>query len=195
AEVGSVYLKARGLSQRLGETANVSEALWGLWAFYIVRAEFVAAREIGEELLRMGERLPYAGLRMRGHLAMQVTYMHLGEFGRSIEHYEKALLLHDPERHRDDALLYFQDPGVAIRSHAAWTLWFLGQPDQALWQMQEALSLARELGEPHGLAHAFYFAAILHELRREARLAQEWAEATFSVSSEHGLVLYQAFAT
>ena len=40
-----------------------------------------------------------------------------------------------------------------------------------------ALNLARELSEPHGLAHAFFFAAILHQLRREERMAQEQAEA------------------
>ena len=39
------------------------------------------------------------------------------------------------------------------------------------------------------------FAAILHQLRREPRLAQEHAEAAIAVSTEHGLVLYQAMAT
>jgi predicted ATPase len=78
---------------------------------------------------------------------------------------------------------------------AAWSLWFLGQPDQALNRIHEALALARELSEPLSLAHALLFAAILHQLRREERLAQEHAEAAITVSSEHGLVLYQAMAT
>src|SRR5262249_1611548 len=78
---------------------------------------------------------------------------------------------------------------------AAWALWFLGQPNQALDQIHEALILARELSEPHGLAHALFFAAILHQLRRESRMRQEYAEAALSVSNEPGLVLYQAMAT
>ena len=81
-----------------------------------------------------------------------------------------------------------------MRCFAAWALWFLGQPDQALDRMQEAVSLARELSEPHGLAHAHLFAAILHQLRREAQRSQEHAEAVIGVSSEHGLVMYQAQA-
>src|SRR5262249_52984353 len=52
-----------------------------------------------------------------------------------------------------------------------------------------------ELSEPHGLAHAFYYAAILHHLRREERLAQERSEAAFAISSEHGMVMYKAYAT
>jgi len=126
---------------------------------------------------------------------MEIIFLHLGEFTLALEHYEKALSLYDPERHRDDAFLYAQNPGVAMRCFAAWALWFLGQPEQALERIQEALTLARQLSEPHGLAQALFFAAILHQLRREERMAQEHAEAAIAVSREHGLVLYQAMAT
>jgi len=194
-DVGSVYLKARELCQQLGETPDVSEVLWGLWTFHTVRAEFETAREIAEEFLRLADRLPYPGLAMRGHWALQTTFMHLGEFSLAIEHFEKAHLLYNPERHLDDAFLYAQNPGVAMRCFGAWALWFLGRPDQALGRIQDALTLARELSEPHGLAHALFFAAILHQLRREERMAQEHAEAALAVSSEHGLVLYQGMAT
>jgi DNA-binding winged helix-turn-helix (wHTH) protein/tetratricopeptide (TPR) repeat protein len=195
-DVGAVYLKARELCQQLGRrTPDVAEALWGLWAFYAVKADLGTAREIAEEFLRLAERLPYPELAMRGHMAMEVTFVHQGEFALSLEHFEKALSLYDPERDREAAFFYSQNSEVAMRSHAAWVLWFLGQPDQALKEMQESVTLARELAEPHGLAHAFYFAAVLHGLCRERRLAQEYAEEVMAVSSEHGLALYQAFAT
>jgi predicted ATPase/DNA-binding winged helix-turn-helix (wHTH) protein len=193
--VGGVYQKARELCQQLGETPDVSEVLWGLWTFHTLRAEFEAGREIAEEFLRLSDRLPYPGLAMRGHWAMQITYMHQGHFTLSMEHFEKALSLYDPGRHLDDAFLYAQNPGVAMPCFAAWSLWFLGQPDQALQRVQEALALAAELSEPHGLAHARLFAAILHQFRREEKAAREYAEATIDVSREHGLVLYQATAT
>ncbi len=125
---------------------------------------------------------------------MAVTLAHMGEFALAMEHSEKALSLYDPERHRDDAFYYSQNPGVGTLCHAAWTLWFLGQPDQSLERMQEALALAHELSEPHGLAHALVFAAILHQLRREVPMAQERAEAAIAVASEHGLMMYQAHA-
>ena len=191
--VERVYLRARELCQELGETPDVSEVLWGLWAFYTVRAELRKAHDIAEELLRLAERLPYPGLAMRGHLTLEITFLHLGEFALALEHFENALSLYDPERHLDP-FYYSQNPGVAMRCQAAWALWFLGQPDQALGRMEEALTLARELSEPHGLAYALFFAAILHQLRREERKAQERAEAAIDVSSEHGLMLYQAYA-
>jgi DNA-binding winged helix-turn-helix (wHTH) protein/predicted ATPase len=193
-DVGRAYMRARELCQQLGETPEISQVLWGLRTFHTVRGELGTARGIAEELLRLAERYPTPGLAMRGHWAMEITFMHLGEFGAAMEHFEKALLLYDPERHRDDAFRYAQNPGIAMRCFAAWALWFLGKPDQAMIRIQEALTLARELSEPYGLALAFFFAAILHQLRREERLAQERAEAALAVATEHGLALYQAMA-
>jgi predicted ATPase/DNA-binding winged helix-turn-helix (wHTH) protein len=193
--VGAVYMRARELCKQMGETPDLSEVLWGLWAFHILKAELGKALEIAEEFLRLSERLPYPGLAMRGHIAMETTFFHLGEVARAREHFEKAFSLYDPELHRDDAFFYSQNPGVIMRCHGAWALWFLGQPDQALNRIKEALTLARELTEPHGLAHALFFAAILHQLRGEETMAQERAEAVISFSREHGLVMYQAMAT
>jgi len=134
-------------------------------------------------------------LPMLGHIAMEVTSVHMGEFAPALDHFEKALALYDHEHHRESAFLYSQNSGVAMQGHSAWALWFLGQVDQSLERMREALSFARELKEPHGLAHALYFAAILHYLRREDQLAQEYADEAIAVSIKHGLLLYQAMAT
>jgi DNA-binding winged helix-turn-helix (wHTH) protein/predicted ATPase len=194
ANVGDAYRRARELCQQTGDTPDVSEVLWGLWVFCIVRSELGAAREIAEEFLQLAERFPYPGLTMRGHEAMEVTLVQMGQFALALEHFEKGLALYDPEQHREDAFLYSQNPEVAMRSHAAWALWFLGQPDRALEQINEALKLARELVGPHGLAHVYYFGAMIHILRREHKRAQELAEAALAVSRQHGLVMYEAFA-
>ncbi|HTG72893.1 MAG TPA: AAA family ATPase, partial [Terriglobia bacterium] len=187
-DVGITYARARKLSLQVGETPEISQVLWGLWTFYLVRAELATARDIAAEFLRLAQNNPYSAF------AMGVTLMHLGEFAPALEHFEKALSLYDPERHRDDVSRYSQDSGVGTHSHAALTLWFLGKPDQALEQVERALALARELSEPHGLAHAAFFAALLHQLRREERMTLERADAGIAVSIEYGLALYQATA-
>jgi predicted ATPase len=82
-----------------------------------------------------------------------------------------------------------------MRCFAAWSLWFCGRPVESLVRMQEALTQARELSEPHSLAHALGFAAMLHQLRRERQVTLEYADAAIALSTEHGLVLYQAMGT
>jgi DNA-binding winged helix-turn-helix (wHTH) protein/predicted ATPase len=193
--VGDIYSKARELYQQIADTPDVSEVLWGLWTFHMLKAELDTAREIAEEILQTSERLPYPGLAMRGHWALEITFTHLGYFALTLEHYDKALALYDPKRHLDDSFLYALNPGVAMPCFAAWALWFLGKPDQALRYIQDAVAFARQLLEPHGLAHALFFATVLYQLRRDHRMAREHAEAAMAVSTEHGLVMYEAMAT
>jgi DNA-binding winged helix-turn-helix (wHTH) protein/predicted ATPase len=192
--VGEVYMKARQFYDQLGDSPDVSEVLWGLWTFHTLSGELETARDIAEEFLRLSERLSYPGLAMRGHWALEITNTHLGNFELAVDHYEKALALYDPALHRDDSFLYALNPGVAMPCFAAWALWFLGRTDEAVKRMDEAVALALELSEPHGLAHAKLFASILHQLRGDHRMVQQYAEAVSEVSQAHGLVLYGAMA-
>lgn len=77
---------------------------------------------------------------------------------------------------------------------AAWALWFLGRTDEAVRRMEEAVALADELAEPQGLAHAGIFASVLHQLRRDHRMVQQYTDAVIDISQRHGLVLYGAMA-
>ncbi|MGH8627401.1 MAG: hypothetical protein ACREYC_19750, partial [Gammaproteobacteria bacterium] len=169
--------------------------LWGLRGFHMVRAELETARELAERILRLARRVRDPALLVRGHLAMEATLMSIGEFPLALKHFEELLSLYDPGQHGAESSLYVLNRASAPRCFAAWTLWFLGAPDQALSRIQEALILARESSDPHSLAHVLFFAAVLHQLRREERLAQERAEAAIALSSEHGLIFYLAQAT
>jgi DNA-binding winged helix-turn-helix (wHTH) protein/tetratricopeptide (TPR) repeat protein len=192
--VGNRYTRARELCQQIGDTPDVAEALWGLRSFYVATAELEKARAIGEEFLRLAERLPYPGLAMRGHFAMEIALFHLGDITGALKHFDEALALFVPDQHRDDALYYSQNPGVAMRCFAAWALWFAGQLDESLTRMQEALALAQELREPPGLAYVYYFSAILHQLRGEPALVQKNAEAALAVNEANWLGMYQGHA-
>ena len=192
--VGRVYLKARELYEQLGDTPDISEVLWGLWTFYALSAELETARNIAEEFLSLSERLPYPGLAMRGHWALETTFTHLGNFELALDHFEQALAVYDPAQHRDDSFLYALNPGVAMPCFAAWALWITGRSDESLQRIDEALTLARELSEPQGLAHAALFASLLYQMRRDTLMAQYYAEAVIDISREHGLALYGAMA-
>jgi predicted ATPase len=52
--------------------------------------------------------------------------------------------------------------------------------------MHEALTLGQELAHPHSLGLALYWAAQLHQLRREGQAAQERAELEIALAGEQG---------
>jgi predicted ATPase len=192
AEVGSVYVKAREICQRLEPTPELSQVLWGLWTFHALRAELSTALGVAHEFLQLAERGTHRGVALRGHWTMEITCTHQGHFRLALEHFERALPLLGADQERGDAMGDALDAGIAVRGFAGWARWFIGQPDRGLVPIQEAVALARRRSEPHGLAHALAFAAIFHQLRRERSTAQQYADEAIALSAEHGLALYQA---
>ena len=79
--------------------------------------------------------------------------------------------------------------------YAAFTLWQLGYPDQALQRGNEALTLAEGLSHPFSLANAEFSVGVLRQYRREARAVQEAAEGVIAFSAEHGFIFFLAPAT
>jgi predicted ATPase len=109
-----------------------------------------------------------------------------GELPLAREHLEQGIALYNPQQHRSLTFVYGMDIGMTCRIFAAWVLWFLGYPDQALQKSHEAITLAQELSHPYSLSFALNFTADLHQFRREWRLAQERAEAAIALSAEQG---------
>jgi predicted ATPase len=106
-----------------------------------------------------------------------------------------AISLYDRERHRPLAFRYGVDSGVRCLSYAAWTLWQLGYPDQALKRVNEALVLAQALSQPFSVAWAEFVVGVLSQYERKACAAREAAEIAIALSAEHGLTDFFAYAT
>ena len=194
-EAEKAYARARELCQQVRETSQLSPVLRGLWGFYNMRAEYQTARELGEQLLTLGQSVQDPALLLEGHRALGMTLFVLGELTSAQAHLEQGIALYDPQQHRSHAFLYGQDPGVAYLSQAAWVLCLLGYPDQAMKRIHDALTLAQELAHPFSLAGALFCAAVVHQLRREGGAAQERAEAAITLSTEQGFPFFLTMGT
>ena len=74
-------------------------------------------------------------------------------------------------------------------------LWLLGYPSQALQRSHEALTLAQELSHSYSLVLAINYEAIMHQFRREGRVAQERTEVAIAMATEHGYGQFLAAGT
>jgi predicted ATPase/DNA-binding winged helix-turn-helix (wHTH) protein len=194
-EVASAYTRARELCRQVGETSQLFQAVWGLWYFSLVRAEFQTARTLGQQLLHVAQRVQAPALLLLAHRVLGQTLAFLGEFCTAQEHLAREMTLYAPEQHHVFASRYGQDQGVICRSWAALTLWSLGYPDQALRRSREALTLAQELAHPLSLAYAMCFAGMLCQLSRDVQAAQAQATAAMALCTEQGFALYLARGT
>jgi len=194
SEVLQAYARARELCQQVGETPQLFQVLRGLWLFYMLRLELRTAQELAEHLLTLAQHVGDPALLLEAHFALGGSANYRGEFTTAQTHYEQGIALYDAQHHRAHAVRYGQDPGVFCRGYVAITLWCLGYPDQATQRSHEALTLAQELA-PFSLAYALVFAAWLHQLRRDASLTYERAEAIITLATEQGFAILVAWGT
>jgi len=194
-EVGRAYARARELCQQIGETPQLFTVLRGLWVFYVVRAEYQTALELGERCLTLAHSLQDPSLLLEAHHTHWDTLFWLGEVVSARAHMEQGAALYDPQKHRSHAFLYEEDPGVCRLAAEAPALWLLGYPDQALGSIHNALTLAHEISHPYSSALALAQAALLHHCRRETRLTQERAEAVITFSIDQGFPFWAAWGT
>jgi predicted ATPase len=187
-EVESAYTRARELCQQSGEPAQLFPVLVGLHRFYQARGDFQSARELGEQCLTLAQHVDDPILLVEAHRTMGTTLYLVGEFTPARAHLERSIALHDPQRYRSLASSYVLNSGVSCLSYVAWTLWFLGYPEQAVQRSQEAIALAHALSHPFSLSIALVFAAVFHPLRREEQLTREQAEAGLTLSTAQGFV-------
>ncbi|MBI3247938.1 MAG: AAA family ATPase [Deltaproteobacteria bacterium] len=184
-EVEKTVLRARELCQQLGETPQLFPMMFRLWVFYIMRRELQTARELAELLLRLAQSVQDPYPLSLAHTALGITLYWLGELTSARPHLEQAIALYDPQKH-PRFTVGTADHRVDCLSYAAWTLWYLGYPEQALKRSQEAVALAQGLSHPFSLAYALVCAALFHLLRREGQLAREQAEVVMTLSTEQG---------
>jgi predicted ATPase len=175
----------------VGDTPDLGPVLWGLSNFHTCREEIPAAQDLAEQLLGLGERARDPALLLQAHHALVPTYVVAGDWTSARTHLDQSIALYDPKLHRALAFLYGgHDPCVCCLGFAAWCLWMLGYPDQALQRSREALALARELSHPISLAHARYQVGFLHQFRGDVPGTQSQYEPLEAIAAEQGLATY-----
>ena len=194
-EVEQTYARARTLCAQVGETPQLFPTLLGLCLFYQSRGVLPTARELGAQLLRLAQREAAPLHLLEAHGALGNILFFLGDYTEAWTHLEQGIALTDPTAERGLALHHDRAPGVGRLAAASLTLWCLGYPAQAVRRSQEALALAQALAHPYSLALAQYYAAYLHQRRREALAVQAHAEALLTLATAQGFPLWVGLGT
>jgi len=194
-EVERAYVRARALCAQVGETPQLFPTLRGLCLFYQNSGALLTARELGEQLDRLAQRVAAPMLRLEAHEVLGSTLFFLGEYAAARMHFEQGSALANPTTQQSLMLNQGPVPGVRCLAFAANALWCLGAPAQSLQRSQEALTQAQALAHPYSLALARHFAAHLHHRRREAPAVQAQAKALLILATAQEFPLYTGYGT
>ena len=166
-EVGQAYRRARELTRRVEDPAQVIPVLMGLSAHYIAAGEIGVAYETAEQLLELATRVDDPHILMIAEWCVGAALHHKGSLRQAHDHLERALRLYDPEYHRARAWQVGIEPGIFCTCESARTLMLLGRVEESAARIAGAERQARALGHPQTLAFVLLFRMLVHHLRAE----------------------------
>ena len=121
-----------------------------------------ATRNLATQFLALAEKQGATVPLMVGHRVMGLSVLLTGGVSESRAHFDRAIALYDPVKHRPLAARFGHDNRVAGSSYRSWALWMLGYPEAALADAEQALKDAREIGQAATLMYALFYASLPH---------------------------------
>jgi tetratricopeptide (TPR) repeat protein len=136
--------------------------LYGFWAANYIAFNGDALRELSSQFLTLAEKQAATAALVVGHRLMAGALWHTGDIVQSRPHYEQAIALYDPAKHRSLAARFGQDARVAALSFRSWAMWMLGYPQAGLSDADQAIQEAREIGQSASLMFALTVPLFTH---------------------------------
>jgi predicted ATPase len=195
-DVGETYVRARQLCEQVGETTELFAVLFGVWLYHLGRAEHHTAHAFAEQLLDLAESLSEPEYLLEARVTLGASSYYIGELQTANEHFQEGIRLYDPEQHAELALSYGGfDPGVVCLGYGAWTLWLLGEVDQAKASADQAQAFSRRLNNAYTLARCQYYDALLRQFVGDWQAVRARAEEAIELATEQGIAMVRAVGT
>lgn len=179
-EAARAIVRMRELSERLDDAAERAKATAGELVMLSMRAEYAAARRLGEEMLALaeqsGDRAAITALTPLG-----ATWLHLGELEATIELGERMVAACDPN----------EQSIVAVSCHIllAPPYAHLGLVARASEMTRGAMAIAARSDVPYVQALAATYSAAADLIVRDSASARPRAQAAAQIADEHGFAV------
>lgn len=191
-----VYRRAQALSESIGANRELFTALWGLWLCVLGHGDLDDAKQIGQRLLEIAAQLQDRSLLLQAHHALWPTALERGELLACFEHATVGERLYQVSEHAGLAAQFGNhDAGSCCRWFHAIALALHGDLVAARAMSEAAIRLTEELGHPFSQALALFFASMLQQIIRDQTAAQQYAERSVRLATEHGFVMVKVWAS
>ena len=201
-ETKSVVERARLLieqAEALGEPPEdpllLFSALYGVWTANYVASNGDAVRELAAQFLALAERQGATAPLLIAHRIMGISSATTGDIAKGRGHFDRAMALYDPAEHRPLATRFGVDSRVSVLSYRSWALWFLGYPEAALADSDQAISDAREIGQAATLMYALGHAPFTYFECGSYAKATAVVDELAALADEKGALFWKAEVT
>ena len=192
-ELEPVLTRACALGQQVGETPQYGAVLLNLWSFRYLRAECQEAQTLAVHVLDWAQRQQDAFLLLRASYALGQSLHQRGSFALACTHFAQGITCDAPQT--PPPTREMRTYRMKCRAFGARTLWYVGYPDQAVQQSQEARTMADALAHPYYVSDTLLESAHLYACRREWQSVHAHAEAALALATAYGFARVAAQGT
>ena len=153
----------------------------------------LSTKDTAVQFLALAEKQGATVPLMVGHRLTGESLLFTGDIAGGRAHYDQAIALYNPAKHRPLATRFGQDVGVAILGRRSWALWLLGYPQAALADAEQALRVAREIGHAATLMYGLRGTSLTQALRGNYTTSNALVDELVALADEKAAALWKAF--
>jgi len=186
------YERAEPLSHQLGRPLLLCVALVGQWRYRLLTDKMSAAMQIAERIHSLAQEQNDAVLMIGACRALSCTLFYSGDFEASRQYAQRGLQIWrsgNVQSHTEDPYT----PGVACLCYLTLSEWQLGEIASCQANMDEAMSIAKELKNMNALAMALAWTTVLGQCGRNPAEVDHWASDLIELSARHKFIYWLAF--
>ena len=190
-EVGQAFERARELSERVGDAPSKFLILFGLWRYYVMRADYINSRQLAAQIVALGHEADQPATLVLGHQCVSSTAFFTGDLEQALRHAKAGCDAYQNSGTLALGLLFGLDPGVVCFEFGAWSLLIMGYPDQAERLYAVGIDYAHEHGHPLTVATTKVHMSVFDALREDPAAALEHAGVAAAYCKENSILLRQ----
>jgi predicted ATPase len=150
----SLIERAEALGEPPEDPLLLFSVLYGVWTSNYVASNGDVVRDLSAQFLALAEKHGATAPLVIAHRIMGISLATTGDVAKGRAHFDRASTLYDPVEHRALATRFGVDAAASILSFRSWTIWVLGYPEAALADADNALKIARDIGQAATLMYA-----------------------------------------
>jgi class 3 adenylate cyclase/tetratricopeptide (TPR) repeat protein len=194
-ETVRAFQRAHALVGRTSDPSLALQARYGVWVGQWNRGDFAQSLQLAREwLASLASRPEDLGLQLAHRLA-GASLSQMGRLAEAVEHFELALDLYDPERHRGLTTLLGSEPGAITCCQLASTVALLGSTARAVASLERAQELVASPSSANASAQAtpHSYAGMCAALWRDAQMLQRESRRLGELANRHRLSLFRGY--
>jgi hypothetical protein len=194
------YERAESLSRSLNRPLLLYSALIGQWRYSHATDKLTATLQIAERIYSLAQEQNNSGLLIGACNSLAGTFYFMGDFQAAYQYAMRGVQVWRSEsvqsdRHAAEPLPILTDTvdgvqevggsAVSVLCYEAQAKWHLGEIGSSQTIVAEAISLAKEMNDMHGLAVALWHAAVFAYYEGKPAEVERLASKTIELSARH----------